>query len=405
MFPKNLAVTLLVGLLYGVPASAQDTRTELLERERAEKAKQIAAYQPSKVERGLVWFERTNPLIKIAPYNGFYAQYGYSEKPIGSGIAIGGGWRHDLFDRNARAVVEAGQSLRGYSYVRGDFAATRLLDERLELGGTATYRKEPQEDFYGLGIDSSKSDRTDFLFRGTDVQGRAVFKPRRWLNAGVRFGRIGVTVKDGTDKRFPDLSERFSDLSAPGFSAQPDFLYQDVFLTLDGRDHPVGPRSGAYYNVSWRRYTDNDLERYSFDRVDADLQHFIPFFHKKRVIATRVRLLSTTAIDDDVPFYFQPTLGGSESLRSTSDFRFRDRNLLAMNLEYRFEAFPGMDMALFTDQGTVASRFNDLDLGQLKGAYGLGFRFNVLQAVWLRIDVAGGGSDGIHTFFKFSGIF
>ena len=92
-------------LLGTAPAAAQETRAELLERQRADKAKNVTPYEPNGIERGLVWLERNNPLVKIAPYNGFYGEYGYTDKPVGSGVGFGGGWRHDLFERKARAVV------------------------------------------------------------------------------------------------------------------------------------------------------------------------------------------------------------------------------------------------------------------------------------------------------------
>jgi hypothetical protein len=61
-------------------------------------------------------------------------------------------------------------------------------------------------------------------------------------------------------------------------------------------------------------------------------------------------------------------------------------------------------MALFTDFGSVAARFSDLELGAEK-AYGIGMRFNTYKTVFLRLDVAGGGKEGIHIFMKFSGAF
>jgi hypothetical protein len=62
-------------------------------------------------------------------------------------------------------------------------------------------------------------------------------------------------------------------------------------------------------------------------------------------------------------------------------------------------------MALFSDVGTVAPRLSGLEFSRLRGAYGIGLRFNTYKAVFLRLDVAGGGSDGIHTFLKFSKAF
>ena len=56
----------------------------------------------------------------------------------------------------------------------------------------------------------------------------------------------------------------------------------------------------------------------------------------------------------------RPTVGGSRTLRSVADYRFRDTNALWMNAEYRWEAFGLLDMALFTDFGNVAAKLSDL---------------------------------------------
>ncbi len=399
------AAILLASTSLVLPAGAQETRAEILERERAEKAKQVKPYEPGKIERGLVYFERSNPLTKLAPRNGFYLRYGYTGKPVGSGIAIGGGWRHDVLDHNARIVFEAGHSLTSYRMARADFSIPRLMEEKLELGIEGSYRYNPQEDFYGSGAATRKEDRTSFLYKAPEVQGRAMFTPVRWLNTGVRIGWTHVSIGPGTDPRFPTTEELFTEAAAPGLLDDPTFLYTDLVATVDTRDQPGNARAGGYYGVLWRRYNDRDLDRYSFDRVDVDLQQFLPIFDKKRVLAGRVQLLTTTANgENEVPFYFRPTLGGSDTLRSFADFRFRERNVLSMNLEYRWEAFSGLDMALFADVGSAARRFGDLEFPDKK-AYGIGLRFNTFKAVFLRLDVAGGGNEGIRMFLKFSGAF
>ena len=403
-FTLVLTVTL---ALAAASAHAQvDTRAELLARRRAEKATQLHPYEPGRIERLLLYIEENDPLKMFAPYNGFYVQYGYTGKPVGSGVAFGAGWRHDLFDRRARLVLEAGQSLRGYRMARVDTSMPRLLDRRLELGLEAAYRLHSQEDFYGLGFGSQRNDRVNFQYRAPELQGRIMVTPVPWFNAGVRLGYRAVSVGAGTDDRFPSIEQRFTETSAPGLAAQPDYSYTDVFTTLDTRDQPGNARDGTYVGLLWRRHNDLDLDRYSFHQVDVDAQRFFPIFDKKRVVAVRVQLLTTTASEgQEVPFYFRPTLGGSHSLRSVSDYRYRDRNVLATNIEYRWEAFSGLDMALFSDFGSVAARLSDLEFARVRGAYGVGLRFNTYKAVFLRLDVAGGGSEGIRVFLKYSKAF
>jgi outer membrane protein assembly factor BamA len=233
-----------------------------------------------------------------------------------------------------------------------------------------------------------------------------VVTPRSGLNAGVRVGRTRVTVGPGTDARFPSIEEIFERGVLPGIDGRRSYAYADLFATLDTRDQPGNPRDGIYVGAAWRRYDDLDQGRFDFDSVDVDAQHYLPIYDKKRVLVARLHLMTTTAGEgDEVPFYFRPTIGGSDSLRSAADYRFRDRNAAVVNFEYRWEAFSGLDMALFSDFATVAPTFSALEFSRIRGAYGIGLRFNTYKAVFLRLDVAAGGSEGIRTFLKFSNVF
>jgi hypothetical protein len=408
MFRPIVAVTGLVLVVVAGPTtvSAQDTRVAALEQQRAEKAKQLQPYRPGRIEKLLLYVEREDPLGKLSPHNGFFVRYGYTGKPLGAGMGLSAGYRHDLFDRHARVLVEAGMSMRKYQMLRGDFSLPYLARERFEVGVEATYRHDPQEDFYGLGPGSIEDNRVSFLYDRTELQGRAIVKPVQGLQLGTRFGRIIPEVGAGRDRRFPSIEQRFVDADAPGLAAQPDFAHAGLFGILDRRDEPGNPRAGGYYSLTWRRYSDLDLDLHDFRLVYADLQYFIPIFDKKRVFALRGRVLSTSADEGQtVPFYFQPTLGGHDSIRSVADYRFRDNNALAMNVEYRWEATSWLDMALFTDWGKVAARAGDLDLSGLERAYGIGFRVNSSKTVFFRADIAIAGGEAPRYFFKFNKAF
>src|SRR5215210_6998230 len=225
------ATALLTVLFVPLCADAQETRAAAIEKQRAEKSAQLKPYEPGRLEKTLLYVETSNPLVRLAPYNGFYIQYGYTAKPVGSGIGLGGGWRRDLFRDDARLVFEAGQSLRNYRMVRADFSLPRLLDEKLELGIEGSYDYQPQEDYFGPGDSSNVDDRSNFLYKAPSVEARAMFTPRTWMNAGVRLGWTDVTVGRGKDQRFPSVHDLFGASSAPGLLEQPAFLYNDLFAT------------------------------------------------------------------------------------------------------------------------------------------------------------------------------
>ncbi len=386
---------------------AQDTREATLAQQRADKAQTLKPYEGGKLERTMLWIEDVDPLRKIAPHDGFYLQYGFRWKPIGGGVGLGGGWRHDLFNRNARVLLGAGISTRNYQMLQADFSLPYLAQNRVELGVQAVYRHNPQEDFWGIGAESSKDDRVSYLVDYTDYTGRAIVRPVPWLEAGTRFGRLDGSLGSGTDKRFPSIEERFTDQTAPGLAQQPDFSFAEVFGAVDYRDEEDNARAGGLYSLTWREYSDLDFERYSFRAVDLLLQQFVPIFDKKRVFALQGRLQSAATDNgagQTVPFYFKPTLGGSTSHRGFNDFRFRDDAVVYLNAEYRWEVFSGLDMALFSDWGTVAPNVGQLKMSQLENAYGLGFRFNTYKSVWFRVDIGFGG-EGVQIFFKFSKAF
>ena len=232
----------------------------------------------------------------------------------------------------------------------------------------AVYRHNPQEDFWGIGAESLNDDRVSYLVDYTRLSGPR-HRPSGSLAARPARGSAGSTasIGRGTDKRFPSIEERFTDATAPGLAEQPDFS-----LRRGLRCHRLSRREGQRPRrrlllAQLARILDLDFDRYSFRAVDLLLQQFFPIFDKKRVFAVQGRLQSAATDNgagQTVPFYFKPTLGGSTSHRGFNDFRFRDDAVVYLNAEYRWEAFSGLDMALFSDWGTVAPNIGQLKLSR-----------------------------------------
>ena len=132
-----------------------------------------------------------------------------------------------------------------------------------------------------------------------------------------------------------------------------------------------------------------ELGRHDFRKWESEIQHYIPFFNRRRVIALRARSEMNFAGDgQSVPFYLKPSIGGPQELRGFRNYRFYDDNILVLNAEYRWEAFSGLDMALFVDGGQAAAKRSDFALNKMETSAGVGFRFNIRNATFLRLDVA-----------------
>ena len=101
-----------------------------------------------------------------------------------------------------------------------------------------------------------------------------------------------------------------------------------------------------------------------------------------------------------VPFYLMRTLGGSRTVRAFDDLRFRDVNQILTQVEYRWEATPGLELALFRDDGKVFDEDGDFDFQDLVHAWGGGIRARSMWKTLMRLDV-GHGDQGTFVYFRF----
>jgi outer membrane protein assembly factor BamA len=292
-------------------------------------------------------------------------------------------------------------SIRGYQAYDLRFGRlerdTRGPAIYLDLG----YADFPQEDFFGLGPDSEMRDRTDFRLEQESYDIVGAYRFNSWLNTSLRAGYMQVNTGPGTDDRYPDIGQLFGGSDVPGLAAQPDFLRVHYQVAADYRDVPGNPHGGGLLAAGFGRYDDRGGGAFSFNRVEFDARHYIPVGSTVRILALRFFTSFDNADSEaEVPYYFQRTLGGGDALRGFREFRFRDRNLLYMSGEYRWEPVRAVELAVFYDAGKVFSRRADFDFSGLKKSVGFGVRFKAPGSVVFRIDTAR-SSEGTRVFFKF----
>lgn len=404
---RLLALAAILGCLAPVAARAQQTRTELLEQQRAERAAHLQVYQPSKLERGLLYVEEKRVLERLGQgLSGIYPRLGGFT--TGSGFAFGAGFRHGLpGTKDFEVDASAAMSTRGYKAIDFRVRAPALLTGRLELDGGTNWWDYTQEDYFGLG-ESNRGDRTSYRYEGLGVNLVARFRLQRWLSIGEEFGYLRPDISRGTDPRFQSVEERFTDAQAPGLDRQPRLLYTRTFVDLDYRDQPNNTRSGGrvFFQVGTGRDQDPSRE-FSYRRTDLEVIQVFPIFDKKRNFAVRLAAAHVDPLTPGgrVPFFLSPTIGGNDTLRTYRELRFRDATYVLLNGEYRWEAFSGLDLALFWDGGDVGTTLEQIRLSEFKTGWGFGLRFNTNRSVFMRIDVGMGGPEGPRFFWKFAPAF
>jgi outer membrane protein assembly factor BamA len=388
--------------------SAQEpaSRTAVIEKERDAKAATLAPDEVTPIESRLRAFKEQKYLERIsAGYNGLRARVG--NMVTGSGFAIGPEYyREDLLRGRLTARASAQISLRAFTKYEAQVVAPKLANGKVYLEGIASRRNYKSLQYYGPGPDSSKRLRTNYRLEDTSVDGILGVEPVRRLKFGASIGYLLTNLGPGTDSTYASSDTVFTPAQAPGIDRQTNFFRNGLFAQYDYRDHPLGmAKTGGNYIFQYSWFHDRGLLLHGFRRMDIDLQQFIPFLNKTRVIALRAKTtLTETDRNENVPFYLQPVLGGSDDLRGYRFFRFSDRNSMVMNAEYRWEIFSGLDGALFFDAGKVFPRRGMLNFSNLESSAGFGLRFNARNSTFMRIDAAF-GQEGFQLWVKFNDVF
>ena len=155
--------------------------------------------------------------------DGWYPRLGGMTR--GGGFALGPGYRFHVTDDGIFVDLSAGMSLKGYKAADVNVRWLQAFDDRFEFWTDFRWEDFPQEDFFGLGLDSSVDTRTSYKFSSNDLSARALFKPVTWLSVGTKLGYITPEIGPGTDKRYPSIEALFTDVNAPGLASQPDFVH------------------------------------------------------------------------------------------------------------------------------------------------------------------------------------
>jgi hypothetical protein len=379
-----------------------ETREEALRRERAAKQSALEPSRPNGIEWTMNLLEkRVQPLLAR---DGVYARLG--SLTTGSGFAYGVGFRNRrLFNRHGRGDVWVAGSLKHYWTIEGRVNVTPRPSGVVSIDTFIRRMNYPQEEFFGLGPDSRRPDRSDYRMRGTIAGAMVTVKPARYVSFGGGADYLGVRLDPGTAANLPNVEGLFDDLGVPGLATQPNYVQTSAFAQVDYRQ-PLNARKGGWYRAAFSRYADQNNGAFSFRRLDLEVRQFASVLAERRVFAGRA-LVSMTEPDagSRTPFYLMPYLGGNDTLRGFRAYRFRGPNAMLLQAEYRFEIWAGLDGALFYDTGKVTLRRADLNFKDLERDYGFGFRFNTDEGVIMRVDAAFGSRDGRHLHIVFGTLF
>lgn len=348
--------------------------------------------------------------------------------PIVGGMASGGGLgvgigydspRDQRWYRDAEAMV----TVRRYWSLEAE-TGIRSSSGRSRLGVFGEIRHMGRLDYFGIGPDSRRQDRSAFRLRETTIGTRGWFRPAPAVRLGGSVAMYAPDLGSGSNPSVLSIERVFSASSVPGFSAEPTFGRYRGFaefvypVTADPDVPDQGDSSRGTYQVALEAVRDHALGRHSFHRWEAEVQQRIPGLRPGQRL-TLHGMVAVTKQDADVPFYMLYTLGGSgglkafrpdmigtdgtrATLRSFRNYRFRDRDLLLLQAEYRVPLMEAVHATVFVDAGQVAPRPSDLFRNVRTGT---GFSLSYMRKgrALVRMDVGYGGGEGVQLFWSFGG--
>jgi len=166
-------------------------------------------------------------------------------------------------------------------------------------------------------------------------------------------------------------------------------------VTFDSRDNTVATASGLLVNATFTEFSPSFGSNYSFRKFQLDARWFTPTAYGQ-VLAVRGY---SEVQGKDVPYYHLGMLGGDELLRGYYLGRYRDKNLAALELEYRVPVYWRFGVVGFAGAGMVSEHLRELPASPLRWAVGTGLRFAVNQEEHLNLRLDFGIGPDTHGLY------
>lgn len=246
--------------------------------------------------------------------------------------------------------------------------------------------------FYGLGNENTNPDGElyDVNFPRLRIHAMREVKPRWYVGGHYWLDKFDIANVDPAGRLADpqrDITGRSGGvISAPG-----------LITLLDGREDVFAPESGYYLEglaqIS-RAWTGSPFD---YSRFTIDGRYYVPLLPKLHHVLALQGYADLT--QGDAPFNALPLLGGGKRMRGYYEGRFRDKNLIMAQAEYRFPLFWRIGAAGFFSVGTIFPSWKDLSSEYLRYAGGGGLRIRISKTdrVNIRLDAAfGPGTSGYY---------
>jgi outer membrane protein assembly factor BamA len=226
--------------------------------------------------------------------------------------------------------------------------------------------KKYTEKFYGLGSQSIDAMEEDFSYRSIKLKSSLRKRLRPSLYVGVQYdfehSKITEMKPGGILDSGDVLGVEGGIISGLG-----------IILVQDNRDNVFFPTKGTLLQLDAMLFSQAIASDFSFRRFTFDFRQYATVF-AKHVLALQQSVHVTSG---DVPFQWLPMLGGPSVMRGFIQGRFRDKNAIFLQMEYRMPLLWRLSAAGFIGCGDVTDKLNAFNINDFKISGGMGIRLQV----------------------------
>ncbi len=251
---------------------------------------------------------------------------------------------------------------------------------RFFLSGNIRYERTPQI-FFGVGNDMPSTAEESYTPRIMTVQMGVKKKFLGHLFAGVQYDFEQMTMES---------VEPGGILSSGSITGSRGGLLSGfgVSLDWDTRDGVLYPRKGVFFQLTADTYGAMTGSDFAFTSLKLDCREYF-LVAPDQVLALQAYFRSNSG---EVPFHKLALLGGESLMRGYYKGRFRDKDILAVQAEYRVMVTKRIGVVGFAGLADVFPDFSEFDLKTIKYSVGTGVRYmvNKREGTTLRMDMAWG---------------
>jgi len=164
-------------------------------------------------------------------------------------------------------------------------------------------------------------------------------------------------------------------------------------INWDDRDFIPNPRTGQYADLRYSHFSPGTGSDTRFEEYQLHYSRYQPL-NEKSVLAWEMEGAFTQG---EVPWNMLPLLGGNHRMRGYYEGRYRDKNVISGQIEYRRDLSWRHGVVGWLGAGTMGPSFSSLNNGRWLPSTGIGYRFAFKPRINVRLDYGiGKGSSGFY---------